>query len=80
MNRQKPTLREELLGILGVAIVFIILAYYGKWMAGVGLVLVAIGGKIMDQYGKRYGWRDPGFFVGLLIGLAGLVIFVWGMF
>jgi type IV secretory pathway TrbD component len=76
MNRPKPNLREELPGILGVAIVFIIFAYYGKWVAGVGVVLAVIGGKLMSQYDRR----DPGFILGVLIGLAGLVVFVWGMF
>ena len=80
MNHQQPNLREELPGVFAVAIVFVILAYYGKWMAGVGFILAAIGRKMMDQYGKQYGWRDPSFLLGLLIGFVGLVIFVWGMF
>ena len=76
MNRQTPNLREELPGVFAVAVAFVILAYYGKWAAGIGVVLAAIGGKLMAQYGRR----DSSFFLGVLVGLAGLVIFLWGMF
>lgn len=76
MNRQPPNLREELPGVFAVAVIFVILAYYGKWVAGIGVVLAAIGAKLMSQNDQR----DPGFILGVLIGLAGLVVFVWGMF
>ncbi len=45
-------------------------------MAGAGVVLAALGGTLMVQSGRR----DLGFLLGMLIGLAGLVLFVWGMF
>jgi len=75
-GRQQPNRTEGLARVLAVTVVFVILAYYGKWMAAAGVVLAALGGTLMVQSGRR----DLGFLLGMLIGLAGLVLFVWGMF